>query len=510
MRGFRKVAALGLVWLVASGHVGSPDTWFEGMAGPYLVTVQVVPAGVVPGVAKVYVRASGETPSVVTIQADKFDATGGAPPPEPTTRVAGDDGLFMGQLWIMSTGSNSVTVNVSGSEGEGSVVVPVVIVPWARTELGAPMGAALIAMGMFLFVGLVTIVGAAVREGSLEPGAAPTPATARRARNAMAITTVLLVAALFGGWKWWGAEDESFVRSMYKPLPAEAKVTDGAAGRQLVVSIADSAWINRGDSAWRARHGANLWTPLVEDHGKLMHLFAIRDDMSSFAHLHPATDDSVDFSATLPPLPAGSYRVYADIVHESGFTHTMVTSVEIAAGMSRMATATANPDDSWLVDAPAGGSAAFVLPDSSTISWRRGASLMVAGRPASLRFEVKNADGSPALLEPYMGMQGHAVVQRSDGTVFVHLHPMGTISMASQMAFQMRQPGDSVRGMLGKRIAEAGTAAMQHGASNSNVVSFPYAFPREGDYRIWIQVKKDGRAMTAAFDASVAPASPAD
>ena len=40
---------------------------------------------------------------------------------------------------------------------------------------------------------------------------------------------------------------------------------------------------------------------------------------------------------------------------------------------------------------------------------------------------VRERDGRPASLEPYLGMPGHAVVAREDGSVFIHLHPMGTV-----------------------------------------------------------------------------------
>jgi len=102
-----------------------------------------------------------------------------------------------------------------------------------------------------------------------------------------------------------------------------------------------------------------------------------------------------------------------------------------------------------------------------------------------------------------MGMAGHAVVQRADGSVFVHLHPMGTISMASQMAFAMRNDGDTIRGRLGKRVSEAEMSAISHATVQSNTVSFPYAFPKEGPYRVWVQVKRGGKILTAAFDAAV-------
>lgn len=502
---FLRTLGVAFVYLVASGHVGSPDTWFEGNAGPYPITVQVQTAGVVPGVAKVFVRVTGDLPHAVTIQGNKFDASGAAPPPEPTEPVASDPGLYTGQLWMMTGGSNSVTVNVAGPKGQGQVVVPVVVVAYTRLGMATPMGIGLAAMGLFLFAGLVTIVGAAIREGPLEPGQPPTAQTRRRARIAMAMTSVILVALLAGGWNWWNSDDANYERNLYKPLSSAASVSDAEGGRVLEVSITDSSWIHRADSGWLQRNNRSMWTPLVEDHGKLMHVFAISDDMSSFAHLHPDSKDSVLFPSRLPPLPAGKYRVFADIVHESGFTHTLQSSLDIPAATSSLPVTTANPDDSWLIDAKPNTGTQATLDDGTTIHWRRG-DKFIAGNPAALRFEVRNADGSPAPLEPYMGMAGHAVVQRADGSVFVHLHPMGTISMASQMAFAMREPGDTIRGRLGKRISAADMSSMPHATAPSSTVSFPYAFPKEGAYRVWVQVKRGGKVLTAAFDATVSEA----
>src|SRR5206468_7805870 len=79
------------------------------------------------------------------------------------------------------------------------------------------------------------------------------------------------------------------------------------------------------------------WTPLIPDHGKMMHLFLVRDgEPGAFAHLHPAHRSAVEFEVPLPPLPAGAYHVYADVTHEDGFAETLTATAEIPAASLAM------------------------------------------------------------------------------------------------------------------------------------------------------------------------------
>ena len=131
-------------------------------------------------------------------------------------------------------------------------------------------------------------------------------------------------------------------------------------------------------------------------------------------------------------------------------------------------------------------------------------------REAQLRFKVVDATGRPVSLQPYMGMLGHAAVRRDDGTVFAHLHPVGSISMASQEFFTQGTDDGQSSHHSGSEPPSAHTA-MDHsahlvGSGPEDGISFPYEFPKSGRYRIWVQVKSNSQVMTGVFDAEVTAA----
>ena len=133
---------------------------------------------------------------------------------------------------------------------------------------------------------------------------------------------------------------------------------------------------------------------------------------------------------------------------------------------------------------------------------------LAVARDVTIRARVTNADGSAATLVPWLTMAGHAMVVRTDGKVFMHLHPMGTSSMAAQERLLRREAGDTVNHGLAQPDAASSMTMTTHGASAGAAargdVSFPVAFPSAGCYRVFVQVRRVGRAIeTAALDVTV-------
>ncbi len=499
---------LAAVWLTGSAHVGSTMVVQDGMAGPYGLRVLVRPPAVIPGLVDVVIRTTtpGAMPTSVTLQPALWRyGTKGAPAPEPTIPVAGEPGTFQTQIWIMSSGSYAIHVAANGPAGAGTFIVPYTSA--ATATLGMPdwLGWVLAALGAFLVFGLVSVIGAASREATLPVGTRPDAPRFRRARFASAIAFVILVVTVTGGWKWWTAVEEEYRGALLRPVRAEGTVSAGAQ-RTLTLSVTDSAW-RFAKPGERLRGG--LSTPLMPDHGKLMHLFLVEaGGTGAVAHLHPVRQDERTFTTPLTAVPAGTYWLFADVVHESGATRTIVDTVTVAAGESAP---NVDGDDAWSLQPPTVNDAAATLSDKATFAITLDKTPAV-GSDVVITARLTNADGSPMPLAPWLGMAGHAMLLRTDGGVFMHLHPMGTGSMAAQERLVRREAGDTVMHGDAQPMAAmpADMHAMHGGApvaatvAATGVVSFPVAIPSAGRYRIFVQVRRmSGVIETAALDVVV-------
>jgi len=483
-------------------HVGSPDVYYEGDAGPYRLYVTVRVPQVIPGIAEIQVRSRSNDVSAVRLVPMTLTGPGSNLPPTPDVAEQSkqDPQFFSGSLWMMQSGALQVRITLEGSKGHAELSVPVASFAQRTLPMQKPLAGLLILLMLFLAFGLVSIVNASVRQGSLEPGLVPSSSTLRRSRWVVAIAALAVVVLVYLGKIWWDAEAKEYQRGVNFFKPPKAQIT--LEGNRLLIRAKD-----QGD---RWHHYVKLQS-LVPDHNHLMHLFLIRvPELDHMWHLHP---DPVEgkggvFGQDLPPMPAGRYQVFADVVEKNGFPWTLVAEADLPEISSGKPLA---GDDSFWSGAPLDpakkDSTVFRLPDGSRIVWQRDAgSPLKADTAMTLKFSVLNQDGKPADdMEPYMGMTGHAELVRSDLSVFAHIHPAGSVSMA---ALELAQSGLTGRltGAQDAMSVPVFVPGMEMNTSSAPLppeVSFPYGFPRPGEYRIFVQVKRSGHVETAAFDTRV-------
>lgn len=482
-----------LVAAPAWGHVGSPDVYADAQAGPYRLSVVIRPPLVIPGVADIEVRSQSPEVQGVTITPVPLTGEGSnhPPVPDPMQQPSGDKNYFTGHLWIMATGSWQIRFAVSGARGTQTVSIPLPATAMATRKMQSGLGVFLAAMGLLLVIGMIGIVGAASREAKLAPGLAAPPANRRSARIAMTVAAVVLVAGVLLGNVWWKSEAASYSEYIYKPLQMNASLATPTA---LHLELRDPGWLS-------ARHLDDF----IPDHDHLMHLYAIRwPEMDVVFHLHPQLAGAGKFNLALPSMPAGEYRLYADVVHKNGFPETIVGSIAIPAinGVPLAgddAAGTAPPTGAQVEGSS--GDRTFRLPDGYTMVWKAPGKL-VANAPQSFEFELLDKSSHPATDESlYMGMLGHAAFVKTDGSVFAHIHPNGSMSMAALMMAnpqsQMQHAGNESGNMPGMTMS---------GGQLPASVTFPYGFPSSGSYRIFVQMKHGQTVETGIFDAAVSEA----
>lgn len=533
--------------ILADSHIGSPGVTFEGKAGAYGVMVLITPPDVIPGTAIIHIYTKGD--GIESIWAKPvywFAGSKGTPSADQMLPVPNEPGHYQGLVWLMNAGASGIDLEIKGSSGVGNILVPVMAVSTTQREMPSSLGWILFALCVFLVGLMVTIISASVSDGLVKPSDEITSRVLRKRWIGAGVSAVLLILILWGGKSWWNSWASDYKRFMYKPLSASSTISQlrGQNMLELKIDTTPHAQLN---------HTRKL-SYIVPDHGKLMHMFLVRaGSMDVFAHLHPQRKDSATYVTPLPPLPNGKYLIFADITRLSGFSETIPDTIEIdtkvPVTLVSMDSISLNRDDTYFTTNPISTSASAsntadgimvcgkpgvktTLPDGSTAIWEHNSNeSFVAEKLYELTFNILDENGKPAVLDPYLGMMGHAVVMKDDGSVYIHLHPVGSYSMASQQTMLNRfekETGpvnwekltrssvfmDSINQVVANLDAMSEEDRNKVLMENMNhqvdtehpehsVVTFPYSFPSPGNYRIWIQMKRNGKILNSAFDAVV-------
>ncbi|HSP27109.1 MAG TPA: hypothetical protein VLN74_01080 [Ilumatobacteraceae bacterium] len=186
-------------------------------------------------------------------------------------------------------------------------------------------------------------------------------------------------------------------------------------------------------------------------HERKLHLIVVSRNLVDYHHLHPTQNSDGVWTADIPALPAGSYRVFADTRPTGADGITLGTDLAVGAGVA---------DNRGVVASPVGE--ATVTVDGYEIE--------LSGIPAvgesTLTFSVQGG-GEAIVPDPYLGASGHLVALRAGDLAFLHVHPLGDAT---------REAPD---------------------------IRFAAAFPTPGTYRLFLDVSIGGAVRTAAFTVEV-------
>ena len=177
-------------------------------------------------------------------------------------------------------------------------------------------------------------------------------------------------------------------------------------------------------------------------HEEFMHLVIVRDDLREFAHEHPALGPNGAFLLRYQFKTAGEYHLFADVAPRNAGSQVLMAKLKVGGKTS----------------APAAFAPLSAIQEVDGLRIELKTPAVSAKRTTEIAFTVEPATG----LQPYLGARAHLIGIHQDAVTFVHAHP------------DESKPADGGFVFLGR-------------------------FPQAGQYRIWIQFKRNDRLVTGEF-----------
>jgi hypothetical protein len=191
---------------------------------------------------------------------------------------------------------------------------------------------------------------------------------------------------------------------------------------------------------------------LVPHHEAFMHTVCIDEMNNLFHHVHPARISAGQYQLERSLLKPGSYHCINEVERLMTGSQLLTSQIVIGGAVAR---------------GPAPGALAEPLNTAGYDVVVTAAEPIRVGIPVALTVELAKNGVPVAGLQPWLGMRGHLIVRSMDSPVYGHVHAVGGMDEAFQ---PMVQPG--------------------------NAVSFVYAFPHAGKYRLWFQLMIDDTLLT--------------
>ena len=184
-----------------------------------------------------------------------------------------------------------------------------------------------------------------------------------------------------------------------------------------------------------------------------MHLIIVRDDLTTFDHLHPTYKGNGRFEISTTFSSPGDYSLFSDYTPSGQQEAVSLMQIKLPGSVPL-------PKSLEKFE-----NTKVVLNSQVNISSLN--KNIQAGKEVNLRFSVKDvAQNQPIKdLQPYLGERGHLVIIKSSLTLttadYIHAH------------------------------------ALKH--SPDGQIEFLTSFPQPGTYKLWLQFNRNGKINTADF-----------
>jgi len=261
--------------------------------------------------------------------------------------------------------------------------------------------------------------------------------------------------------------------SAQEPAGDHAGAAAGGGVASGVAISQDGFTLEPGRTFFRAGEPARFTFRILDERGRVlrdeyelesereMHLIVVRDDASTYQHLHPRKGADGTWSVQLELPEPGTYRAYTDFMIE-GEQRTLTTSLFVPGDVRPDRLPEPAPTDST-----DGFDVELKAPD------------LRAGRESELSFAVTR-DGQPVEdLERYLGAKGHLVALREGDLAYLHVHPTDTGS---------------------EHAHDGGSTSTE---AHANEIGFAAQFPSAGRYRLFLQFQAGGEVRTVAYTVEV-------
>lgn len=196
-------------------------------------------------------------------------------------------------------------------------------------------------------------------------------------------------------------------------------------------------------------------------HERPIHLLIVSADLAEFEHIHPEVNEYGIWQVKHRFAHGGRYRLYADFTPPG--EKQRLEPFDVETGGPRRAAMPLS-----------------AAPPTLPIALENGKSLR-AGQDEELRFSLRLSGH-----EPYLGAWAHVVIAGENFSSFSHAHPIE-------------------EGMTSIRASEEHVHGMETLGPPPTLLRVATSFPKEGRYKLWLQLQLAGQVKTIPFVVDVAP-----